>query len=326
MHGTVQKLTIRFALEAGLRLDLACSSRTIGRSAHERCCNGKGEDVTADGTDQSDHGDADEVLLYKTSQDATLNLHVFRPPARLRDDRRPCIVFFFGGGWIGGDPGQFFPHCRYFASRGMVAMSAEYRVESRHGTTPYASVADGKSAVRWIRGRAQELGVDPNRLAAGGGSAGGQVAAAAALSSAFDDPSDDLTVICRPDALVLFNPCLDAGPSAYAHEQVKERWREFSPIENVKTGAPPTIVFLGSEDKIVPVATAREFKRRMEQVGSRCDLHIYEGQAHGFFNYLEGRNRCYDETVIAADRFLASLSYIEGEPTMKYPSGDPPAE
>ena len=76
-----------------------------------------------------------------------------------------AIVFFFGGGWVGGTPKQFFPHCTYLASRGMVAISAEYRVKDRHGVTPLECVLDGKSAVRWVRAHASELGIDPTLIA-----------------------------------------------------------------------------------------------------------------------------------------------------------------
>ena len=61
--------------------------------------------------------------------------------------------------------------------RSQVAICAEYRTESSHGTDPYTCVADGRSAMRWVRAHVAELNVDPHRIAAGGGSAGGHVAA-----------------------------------------------------------------------------------------------------------------------------------------------------
>src|SRR5210317_2600573 len=122
----------------------------------------------------------DKAVVYKKVGQVELNIHVFNPPDYAASDKRPAIVFFFGGGWNGGSPSQFYPHCAYLASRGMVAMSAEYRVKTRHGTSPRECVKDGKSALRWIRIHADDLGIDPNKLAAGGGSAGGHVAAATA--------------------------------------------------------------------------------------------------------------------------------------------------
>jgi len=114
-------------------------------------------------------------VLYKAVGETELKLHVFTPEGHRASDKRPAIVFFFGGGWNGGSPSQFYPHCDYLASRGMVAAAAEYRVKSRNKTTPRECVKDGKSAVRWLRQHAGELGIDPKRVAAGGGSAGGHV-------------------------------------------------------------------------------------------------------------------------------------------------------
>ncbi|MHB9108113.1 MAG: alpha/beta hydrolase [Armatimonadota bacterium] len=258
-----------------------------------------------------------DIITYKHTDGFDLTLHAFFPPDHDRSSRRPAIVFFFGGGWVGGTPTQFYPHCDYLAARGMVAMSAEYRVASVHGTTPYQCVTDGKSAVRWIRQHAAELGIDPDRLAAGGGSAGGQVAAAAGMCNSFDDPAEDQAISSKPNALVLFNPVFDNGPDGYAHERVKDRWQEFSPLHNIAAGAPPTIIFLGTEDHVLPVPTAEEYQRCMATAGSRCDLRLYPGEKHGFFNYRDGSNPYYSATLYEADRFLVSLGYLDGEPAMQ---------
>ena len=256
----------------------------------------------------------DAKWIYKQAGGAALELHAFLPPGHKADDRRPAIVFFFGGGWNGGAPSQFYPHCAYFASRGMVALAADYRVKNRHQTTPRECVMDGKSALRWLRAHAHEHGIDPARIAAGGGSAGGHVAAAVATVPGLDDPADDRRLDCRPGALVLFNPVFDNGPGGWGHDRVKEYWREISPLHNVGRRTPPAIVFSGSEDKLVPPATVEKFKRAIEEQGLRCETHIYVGQGHGFFNYRVPEY--YTKTVIAADRFLASLGYLAGEPTM----------
>ena len=140
------------------------------------------------------------------------------------------------------------------------------------------------------------------------------MAAAAALLDTFDEEGEDTSVSCRPDALVLFNPVFDNGPGAYGHDRVESRWREFSPLHNIRPGAPPTIVFLGSEDYALPVEAAEKYGRLMKEAGGRCDIHVYPGQQHGFFNYLDGNNEYYFETMRTADRFLSSLGYLEGEP------------
>jgi acetyl esterase/lipase len=261
-----------------------------------------------------------EPHVYKTVGDRKLTLYVTRPENWKPQDRRPAVVFFHGGGWVGGWPGQFTEHAGYLASRGLVAVQVEYRLLDRNSNDPpTVCVQDAKSAMRWVRGRAGELGVDPDRIASAGGSAGGHLAAAVGMIDALDDPQDDLEVSAKSNAMLLFNPVFDNGPGGWGHQRVGQRYREFSPLHNVSEDDPPAVVFLGSADNLIPVETARRFERAMEEAGNRCETHIYEGQPHGFFNHGKGGNRWYYETVTAADRFLASLGWLSGPPTLQKP-------
>lgn len=249
-------------------------------------------------------------VVYKTVGDVKLRLHVFEPKDHRSSDRRGAILFFFGGGWISGNPSQFYPHCEYLAKRGMVAMSAEYRVRSKHKTTPFECVADGKSAVRFVRRHAKELGIDPRRIAAGGGSAGGHVAAAVATVPGLDDKKDDPRVSCRPAALVLFNPVYDNGPQGWGHSRVKDRFREISPMHNISKTMPPAIVFLGTKDKLIPVRSAEQFRDRMRAAGVRSELMLFPGKSHGFFNHRGGKNVDYTTTVQAMEKFLRATRVL----------------
>lgn len=252
-------------------------------------------------------------IVYKQVGDVTLKLHVFEPEGHKAADHRPAIVFFFGGGWNGGSPGQFYPHSAHLASKGMVAICAEYRVNKTHHTTPFVCVQDGKSALRYVRSHAKELGIDPDKIAAGGGSAGGHVAAAVATVPELNEPGEDTSVSCVPNALVLFNPVYDNGPTGYGHDRVQEHWQDISPLHNIRPGIPPAIVFLGTKDRLIPVATAEDFQAKMQAAGSRSELKLYEGAEHGFFNHGKGPNggKYYAETVAEMDKFLASLGSLD---------------
>jgi acetyl esterase/lipase len=247
----------------------------------------------------------DEQKTYKKVGNVELQLHIFNPEGHKASDRKPAIVFFFGGGWSGGTPSQFYPQCDYLAKRGMVAISAEYRVKSRNGTSPLECVKDGNSAVRWVRSHADKLGIDPSKLAAGGGSAGGHVAAATGTTKGILEKGEDVSVSSKPDALVLFNPVYDNGPKGYGHSRVKDYWKQISPMHNLDKETPPTIVFLGTKDKLIPVATAKKYRLLMKEAGVRSELFLYKEQAHGFFNTSK-----YDETVKEMDRFLVSLGFL----------------
>lgn len=269
--------------------------------------------------EESANGAPTRTIEYKKIGDVSLQLHVFEPAGHSADDSRPAILFFFGGGWTGGNPAQFYPHCQYLASRGIWAASAEYRIASKHKTTPDACVRDGKSAVRYVRAHAKELGIDPQRIAAGGGSAGGHVAAATGTVSGFDEPGEATDVSAVPNALVLFNPVYDNGPTGYGHARVKEYWKEFSPLHNIHAKMPPAIVFLGTKDKLIPVATAEKFRDAMRAAGAQSELHLYEDQPHGFFNAKNSGGKFYVATVTEADKFLAGLGWLTGEPTIASP-------
>jgi acetyl esterase/lipase len=221
-------------------------------------------------------------------------------------------VFFFGGGWTGGNPRQFFPHCRHLASQGMVAVSAEYRVRSRHGTTPFECVADGKSAVRYMRSHAKELGIDPKRIAAAGGSAGGHVAACTATIQSYDEETENKSIASTPNALVLFNPVVDTTELGYGAKRFGDNPTALSPVHHVREGLPPTIIFHGTADTTVPFENVERFCRKMREVGNTCTVIPFEGKKHGFFNYdREEDHRSYNETVAHMDEFLRTHGFIK---------------
>lgn len=254
--------------------------------------------------------------IYKHASGDDLYLYIFNPQGHdPSKDKRPAIVFFFGGGWNGGNPGQFKQHAAYLASRGMVAIVADYRVSSRQQTTARECVADGKSAIRWVRENAARLGVDPDRIAAGGGSAGGHVAAATGIISGMNDSADDDSISSKSNALVLFNPVYDNGPDGWAHDRVKDYWQQISPMHNIDKTDPPNIVFLGTKDKLIPVSTAEKFQAKMKAAGVKSELHLYKDQPHSFFNESKGGRVIFLDTIRKMDAFLVANGYLDGTPT-----------
>lgn len=258
---------------------------------------------------------AQKKLLYKQIDTVRLFVEIHAPQNIRTTDKLPALVFFFGGGWKGGDRHHFLNHARYFSKRGLVCFLVDYRTEGQHGTTPFEALKDAKSSMRFIRKNALELGVDPSKIIASGGSAGGHLAAATASIEGYNEESDDTSVSCIPNALALFNPVVDNGPGGYGYERIGPAYKDFSPLHNLKKGAPPTIFFLGTDDKLIPVVTAQYYKTVMEKMGSSCKLKLYEGKGHGFFNY--GNFDLYKKTVLEMDHFLQSLGYLEQNPVIE---------
>ena len=162
--------------------------------------------------------------------------------------------------------------------------------------------------MRFLKKNAISLCIDPEKILAGGGSAGGHLAAATAFCGNINHPKDDLSVSSVPKALILFNPVVDNSLEGYGFNRVKDYYEDFSPIHNIKKNAPPTIFFLGTEDNIISVETAQKFKEKNGAVGARCDLFLYTGQKHGFFN--SQHKEYFEKTMVETVTFLKSLGYI----------------
>lgn len=244
-----------------------------------------------------------EKIKYKTANGHDLYLHVFNPKST-SGGASPAIVFFHQGGWRSGKPQSFFGMAHHFSTKGFVGISAEYRIRNNHPGTkiPWDPIEDGKSAIRYIRKNAGRLGIDPNRIVAGGASAGGHVAAATASIEGSNARSDDTSISPIPNALVLFCPVYDTGPGGYGYGWIKKLgdYREVSPIDNINSKMPPTLVQVGTKDEIVFVKTVKRFQRLQRKAGVYSELRLYPGRRHGFFNYQPD----YATSLRYTERFL----------------------
>ena len=268
-----------------------------------------------------------EKVVYKVVGDVKLHMHIFRPVKQKVN--APAIVFFFGGGWKGGTPKQFEQQCRYLASRGMMAMTAEYRIRNLHDTLAKNCVEDGKSAVRWIRANAKKLGVDPARIAAGGGSAGGHVAACTGVIKGFEAKGENAAISSVPNAMVLFNPpCVMApvpGRKDFLNPEniagLRERMgvppEQLSPWHHVRKGLPPTLVLHGEADPTVKFWTSASFVKKMKAAGNDAKLAGYPEELHGFFNYGRRSNKMFIATMRRTDEFLTELGWLQGQPSIE---------
>lgn len=253
-----------------------------------------------------------ETHVYRQLDDVSLEMHVFRPaPAEESDVLLPAVLFFHGGSWTRGGPQRFFPHAKELAARGMVGLSAAYRLRGTHGTGVPEAIDDAKAAYAWLQENAAELGIDGERVVLAGGSAGGHLAAAIALLEPLPE--------VEPAALVLYNPALDTHPSDFSsfgrwlaedtlEELFEGRYLELSPAQYVRRGTPPTAVFHGTGDDLVPIQHSRDFCERVRAVGSPCELYEYPGAQHGSFNFGWGAH--YADAVKRTASFLTDFGLI----------------
>lgn len=257
---------------------------------------------------------ADRRLDYKTVDGLALTMHMFDARASGPNDRAPAFLFFHGGAWQYGDPRQFFDQCRFLADRGVTCFSVQYRIASVHGTDARAAVQDARSALQYVREHADALKIDADRVVAGGGSSGGHLAAALGVGLPLPVAAEGAGMRDRPAALVLYNPMLDLAPGMPDHDLVSAFWYEVSPLQHVDVRTPPTLILSGTEDREVSVETVRRFCSAVRVGGARCELALYAGAQHGFFNPGVDRGRYYDATNQRVVRFLQELGYPVSAP------------
>lgn len=259
-----------------------------------------------------------EALVFRKIEGVELRLHVVKPKGWAKNDSRPCMVAFFGGGWSSGTPERSIGWARWAASHGMVGVAPDYRTRERFKSTPEDCVADARAAVRWIQSHAAELGIDPRKLVVEGGSSGGHVGAWTAIPSpgpGKDDPAPDIL----PAALVLLNPVTDTkaggygGPKRFSGNAA--RALGCSVPDQMPAKMPPTLVFHATGDTTVSYANSVSFRDKLVSAGNRCELVTFEGLGHSYNSSKFGdAGKAADlKTKADAAAFLISLGLISNK-------------
>jgi acetyl esterase/lipase len=247
------------------------------------------------------------IKVYKTIGDVTLDVFLYSPSGIKKGEKRPALAFFHGGGWEAGKPEWGQMQCEHFSSLGLVALSFQYRLTTQHDTTPLEGIADAKSAIRWIRENAEELGVDPERIVASGFSAGGHLALCTAMIDKFDEPYEDQSISSAAKAFMLWVTPAKLLEDGWFKQILRggAEVKECDPYAHVRPGLPPSVMFQGTKDDVVPLWSVKEFAKKMTAAGNRCDLHIYEGQTH--LNWGDNAR----DVLEKMDKFLESIGYMD---------------
>ncbi len=180
---------------------------------------------------------------------------------------------------------------QWLNDNGISAFVLKYRVAPYKHPIP---LGDAQRAMRIVRSRAAEWGVDPHRLGMLGFSAGGHLVSTAGTHFDLGDPnaSDPLArVSCRPDFLVLIYPVITFKPP-YAHMGSRHNLiGEDAPAdfvdllcndEQVTKETPPTFLVHTSGDSGVPAENSVLFYLALRKAGVPAEMHIYEKGEHGF--------------------------------------------
>ena len=237
----------------------------------------------------------------------------------------PAVVFLHGGGWRVGSRHSIGPAYaaaaptpfERLAQAGIAVASVDYRL-SGEATWP-TQLHDAKAAVRWLRARSDELGIDADRVAAWGESAGGHLAELLGLTG--DDPALEGDVgITGPSSSVAavaawYAPsdvpalatdlgqdpadpdtreALMLGAPAAA---VPDLAAQASPITHVSAGAPPFLLLHGRQDRLIPCVQSERLHAALVDAGVEVEFELYDDADHMWKGSADAPEQALDRTT-----------------------------
>ena len=242
-----------------------------------------------------------------------LQCDVYVPPNQERD--APAVLLVHGGSWVRGDRQQLRGYGILLARKGFVCVACEYRL-SGEAIWP-AQIYDVKTALRWMRANAEELGIDPERIAVSGNSAGGHLALMLAGTPHVaefegggghaDQPTHVAGVVAiYPPTRMAGDAVRESVIALMGPDAQEDAFRAASPITYAAPDFPPTLLIHGNQDELVPVGDSFAMYRALIDAGAGADLHIYNGAPHAFDIVPELGRQCAELQAVFLDRHVVT--------------------
>lgn len=242
-----------------------------------------------------------DVVFGKTADDVELKLDVWPAKEKLKNTSTPAVIKVHGGGWVEGSKAGA-PHLNQWLSElGFTVFDIDYRMPPLAGWND--EVADVKSAIGWVVEHADTYKIDPKKINLMGDSAGGNLAMLAAYSmgDATLPPSTNIPTVPINTVINFYGPSdmtkfYENNPSpGYVQNVMKEyirgtpsqfpdRYQNLSPINYIGERTPPTIMFLGTSDSLVPTEQAKILGKELSMKHVPHEIyylpkaeHVYDG-------------------------------------------------
>lgn len=234
----------------------------------------------------------DPGTVYRTVNGTDVRLDIHQPEKPIRTPV-PAVIVIHGGAWMGGNRKEMDGICRLLTERGLAAVNVSYRLAPKDKWP--AMIDDVQAAVRYVRGNAVKLGIDPKRIGATGASAGGHLALLLAFCETWDTKTTDypkesssvkavFNIFGPVDLSQDFNPSLGQLMAMQVLgkpiDQAAEDIKRFSPITHITAKAPPVFTLHGKADPLVPVKQSNRLDDRMRELGAKHTLVQIDGMKH----------------------------------------------
>lgn len=245
-------------------------------------------------------------VVFGSTGSRDLKCDIYRPP--VEGDRRPGVLLVHGGAWRSGDRSQLRYYGIQLARYGFVGVACEYRL-SGEAHWP-AQIHDVKAALRWVRARADQLGIDEAKICATGNSAGAHLALMLGCDAdMFEGEGGNMNVSSRcaaisaiyPPTRVYFNKN-NAENSLLGAAGNDEVAAQASPINYANKDFPPTILIHGNADQVVPNSDSFSMYHALNKVGAGVELHVFDGAPHAFDTLADFAKQCVQLITLYFDR------------------------
>ena len=241
-------------------------------------------------------------IIYKTVDSTKLKLDIYH--AKNISESAPLLLFIHGGGWKKGDKHDYLRYLIDYARKGYVTATVQYRFTNKVKFP--AQLLDVKAAIRWLKKNADSYHINNKKVAVIGGSAGGHLAMMAGYTSGISEFSeeDESPYSSKVQAVVdLYGP-YDLT-TEYAREQssvtnfigkkyneAPELFLKASPKTYITEDDPPTLIFQGTIDELVPFSQSDNLTKQLKETGVQVEYHKLEGWPHTMDLAVEVNEYC----------------------------------